>query len=55
MGQEVDVTIRRAKDIADWKPLTFRSGIPDLSQRVDEFAWGYLEEKFPSGKNRPKP
>lgn len=47
---EVEVEIRPIKRAKGWKPLTFRSGIKDLSQRIDEIAWAYLDEKYPVRK-----
>lgn len=49
-GMEVEVEIRPIKRAKGWKPLTFRSGIKDLSQHIDEIAWAYLDEKYPVRK-----
>lgn len=51
-GMEVEVQVRALKRVKNWKPVTFRSPIPDLSVRHDEIReerfqerWGYLVKK----------
>lgn len=46
-GMELEAALRPLKAKTGWKPHTFRSEIPDLSQRIDEIAWGHLDEKYP--------
>lgn len=46
-GMELEADIKPLKPRTAWKPHTFRSGIPDLSQRVAEIAWGHLDDKYP--------
>jgi hypothetical protein len=45
-GMNVDVDVRPLQEDQDWEPYTFDSGVKDLSQRIDEIAWGYLDEKY---------
>ena len=52
-GTEVEVVIRPVKKVKDWKPLTFDSGFPDFSQRIDEIAWGWMDEKYGPSKVKP--
>lgn len=44
-GMEVEVRITPVKKVAkDWRPYTYRSGMKDASQRIDEIAWGFTDE-----------
>lgn len=49
---EVEAELRPIRKAKNWKPVTFRSPIPDLSVRIDEIReqvfqerWGHLLKK----------
>lgn len=42
MKIEVQVRVMTRPDKA-WEPYTFEGRVPDASQRIDEIAWGYMD------------
>jgi hypothetical protein len=48
-GDELEADIRRVLEPTDWRPHVIDSGLGDLAERHDYYAWSYLDERFPRG------